>query len=390
MSTIASFEPLLPEIKAELEDLAVELIEVSSAFAAQLNPVMRSSLGTLVRSMNCYYSNLIEGHNTHPIDIDRALAGEYAEDREQRNLQLEARAHIEVQAMIDRDEIPFPVMSVEAICWLHEEFCRRMPGELLETVHPTTGVPIKVEPGALRDHFVRVGRHVPPEPEMIAPLLQRMVEAYGRPDLSRIQRLVGIAASHHRLAWVHPFLDGNGRVTRLWSHALLREFGIGSELWSVSRGLARAVDAYKAHLAAADQPRRGDLDGRGNLSAQALLEFCKFFLSSSIDQVRFMEQLTQPGELLKRMEIWCQEEVALARLPKGSWLLLREAVLSGSYKRSMAMQLTGYKDRQARNVLAALLDRGVLVSDSPKGPVRLGFPTDVLERWLPRLYPAGL
>jgi Fic family protein len=52
--------------------------------------------------MNCYYSSLIENHNTTLIDIERALKDDFAKEPEKRNLQLEAKAHIEVQAMIDR------------------------------------------------------------------------------------------------------------------------------------------------------------------------------------------------------------------------------------------------------------------------------------------------
>lgn len=75
--------------------------------------------------MNCYCSNIIEGHNTLRIDIGRAMAGEYAQEPEKRNLQLEARTHIEVQQLIDSSEMPFPVLSLDGICWTHGEFCRR-------------------------------------------------------------------------------------------------------------------------------------------------------------------------------------------------------------------------------------------------------------------------
>lgn len=383
-------EPLFPETTRELDDLVIDLVESASAFGGRLNPILRASVGELVRSMNCYYSNLIEGHNTHPVDIDRALAGDYAREPEKRNLQLEARAHIEVQAMIDRGEMPHAVMSVDAIRWIHREFCTRLPDELLVAKDPRTGEEAKVEPGELRTRHVVVGRHIAPEPEALERLLTRFSEAYGSSRLSRVQKLISIASSHHRLVWIHPFMDGNGRVSRLHSHALLREYGVGSELWSVSRGLAREVKKYKDLLAAADEPRRGDLDGRGNLTERGLSEFCRFFLSACLDQVRFMEQLMEPRELLNRMEIWTDEEVRSKRLPKGSWPLLRETVLTGEFARSHAEALTGYQERQARSVLSALLDRGVLTSPSPKGKVRLAFPVDVVERWLPRLYPVTM
>jgi Fic family protein len=387
MVSLASMEPLLPESNRELEDLAIELTSAASRFSARLHPVLRASVGDLVRSMNCYYSNLIEGHNTLPVDIDRAMAGEYALETEKRNLQLEARAHIEVQQLIDHGEMPHPVLSVAGICWLHGEFCKRLPEDLLVVVNRDNGAEIRMVPGELRTRHVRVGEHIAPEPEMIAPLLHRFVEAYPMKMLSKLQKIIGVGASHHRLAWIHPFFDGNGRVTRLFSHALLRDLGIGSELWSVSRGLARNVGDYKRLLARADQPRRGDLDGRGNLTQAGLSEFTTFFLSCCLDQVIFMEGLLQPEELLNRIEIWCTEEVQRQRLSKGSWPLLREAVLAGEFARSQAQALTGYQERQARTVLTGLLERGVLVSDSPKGKVRLGFPLDIIERWLPSLYP---
>ncbi|WP_407046050.1 Fic family protein [Mesorhizobium abyssinicae] len=71
-----------------------------------------------------------------------------------------------------------------------------------------------------------------------------------------MRRIIACAAAHLRLAWIHPFLDGNGRIARLFSYAWLCELNVGSSLWSVARGLARQVDEYKARLQAADEPPR--------------------------------------------------------------------------------------------------------------------------------------
>ena len=62
------------------------------------------------------------------------------------------------------------------------------------------------------------------------------------------------------------------------SHAMLLETLDTGAVWSVARGLARKVDGYKRHLAACDNTRRNDLDGRGNLSEEALAAFTEFFL----------------------------------------------------------------------------------------------------------------
>jgi Fic family protein len=386
MSTIASMEPMVPDERQDLEDLATDLVSKASSLAGRLHPVLRKSIGDLVRSMNCYYSNLIEGHNTLPIDIDRALKDDYSGDPKRRNLQLEARAHIEVQRMIDQGAAPAPAMSVEFITWAHREFCERLPDDLLWVENPDTKSRIRVVPGKLRKDQVAVGKHIPPSPDQLPSFLQRLTEVYASQHLSRLRKIIGVAASHHRLLWVHPFIDGNGRVTRLLSHAMLRELEVGSELWSVSRGLARRVTEYKSRLQAADEPRRGDLDGRGNLTLAGLIDFCRFFLTACVDQVDFMGGLLEPSELLRRMEIWTEEETRAKRLPRGAWPLLREAVLAGEFPRGRAAELTGYETRQARTVLNALIDAGYLVSPTSRSAVKLGLPAQVIDRWFPRLY----
>ena len=388
MKTFA-MEPMLPsDPKSELTDAALELVAKSSALAGQVHGQVRNAIGDLVRSMNCYYSNLIEGHDTHPRDIERALADRYSEEPRRRELQLEARAHIDLQRAIDTGEDPDVVpTSVAYLQWLHREFYRRLPEPLLNVRNPDTGEKMRILPGQLRTSGVMVGRHVPPSANELPSFLLRFDEAYTPERLSRVHGILAVAAAHHRLLWIHPFLDGNGRVARLMSHAMLLRCGVGSSLWSVARGLARNAGQYKAALARADDPRHGDLDGRGALSEQALRDFARFFLDTCIDQVRFMESLLQPSELLRRMKLYVDDEVSARRLPRGSLALLREAFLAGELDRGRAADLTGYRERRGRQILSALIDRGLLVSPGPRAPVRLGFPLDVLERWFPRLYP---
>jgi Fic family protein len=384
-------EPMLPpEGQREIEDAAFDLIAKASSLAGQIHPVVAGAVGSLVRSMNCYYSNLIEGHNTHPRDIDRALHQDYSTEPMRRALQLEAVAHIEVQQAIDdgRDDPAFPASAAYTL-WLHREFCGRLPEELLQVEDPDTKRSIRFEPGVFREGEVMVGRHLPPVAAELRQFLSRFEQAYDPKNLSKVRQVVAVPAAHHRFLWIHPFYDGNGRVTRLMSHAMLKRLGVGSSLWSASRGLARNVGRYKALLMAADEPRRGDLDGRGNLSQASLVEFCQFFLAVCVDQVEYMRSVLEPSELLRRMEIYVQEEVQAARLLKGSFPLLREALLAGEFERGQAAAITGYKERMARNVLARLLDLRLLTSTGPRASVRLGFPIAVVERWFPALYPVS-
>jgi hypothetical protein len=103
-----------------------------------------------------------------------------------------------------------------------------------------------------------------------------------------------------------------------------------------------------------------------------------------------MRSILEPAELLRRMEIYTEEEVRAGRMPKGCYPLLRQAFLAGEFERGRAPAITGYKERMARLVLAQLLGAGLLVSDGHRATVRLGFPIGVVERWFPALYPANL
>ncbi|MGE8657032.1 MAG: Fic family protein [Achromobacter sp.] len=387
-----SMGPMVPEETSRvLEDEILPLLAEANQLAGRIHPILRDSIGDLVRSMNCYYSNLIEGHDTHPRDIDRALANEFSTEPQKRDLQKEAVAHIHVQQLIDtgRDPDAWPASAAYA-SWLHEEFCSRLPPEMLFVTDEATGARLEIVPGEWRKRDVRVGHHIPPPHEDLPRFMAHFDRAYGSPPLTKSRQIQTVGAVHHRLLWIHPFLDGNGRVARLMSHALFKRLGVGTSLWSVARGLARDESRYKALLAQADKPREGDLDGRGNLTQRGLIEFCKFFLDRSVDQVRFMSGLLEPSTLLTRIEIHIEEEVRSKRLLRGSFAVLREAVMSGEVERSKIPALTGYEERGARNVTAGLVERGILTATSHRAPLRLAFPADVAERWFPNLYPANV
>ena len=123
------------------------------------------------------------------------------------------------------------------------------------------------------------------------------------------------------------------------------------------------------------------------LSAQALTEFCAFFLTVCIDQVDFMTSLLEPSDLLRRMRLHIEEETQAGHLPKGSFPLLREAFLLGEVSRGHAGEITGYGERMARNVVSELLKKGYLQSKSSRSPLVLSFPVEAIERWFPKLYP---
>jgi len=371
--------------RADLTDLTLELALRSEGFRRSLPPSLVASLATLVRAMNCYYSNLIEGHDTHPIDIERALKGDYSSDARKRDLQLEAKAHIAVQEWMDGGALGDRATTAGAICETHRRFCEQLPEELLWVEEPRTGDRIKVIPGEWRARDVQVGALVPISPGAVPRFLARYEEVYGR--LARTEKIIAAAAAHHRLAWIHPFLDGNGRVARLMSHAMMLNLLETGALWSIARGLARSVDAYKGHLASCDQPKRNDLDGRGTLSEESLVAFTRFFLTVCLDQVRFMEDLMQPDTLRARIQLWAEEQIRLGKLPERANAVLDAVLYRGELPRADIAEIVGTGERQARRVVSALVERGVLVSSSTRAPLRLAFPAELASRWMPGLFP---
>jgi Fic family protein len=382
---------LLDTSSSEIVDLVASLSGAAHSLGARLHPRSAASLAELVRVMNCYYSNLIEGHNTTPREIERALHNQLDATEARRNLQIEARAHIRLQREVDRqhaaNELPEPA-SVSFIRWLHRSFYKDAPETML--VMRGNGRSVLMEPGEFRtasDHEVAVGRHLPPAADRVEAFMAYFEQRYRFERLGAGSRILAMAAAHHRLNYIHPFLDGNGRVSRLMSHAMALSAGVGAHgLWSVSRGLARGLESrgdYKRMMDYADSPRQGDLDGRGNLSRKALSDFTAWFLRVCLDQVSFMSGLFALDSLVDRLRIY-----AARRQFKPEALHILEQVLQrGELPRGEAARVSGLKERSARELLATLILDGIIGSETPKGPVALRFSLDAIEVLFPSLFP---
>ena len=371
--------------REELNDLAIELAAKAAGFRSSLPQGISASLSHLVRAMNCYYSNLIEDHNTHPVDIERALKNDYHTDPHKRNLQLEAKAHILVQSWIDEGGLNGRALTTEGIAEIHKQFGEHLPDELLVIENPDSGERVQITPGLFRTQDVKVGKHIPISPGALPRFMARFENVFS--GLGKAEMLISQAAAHHRLLWIHPFSDGNGRVARLMSHAILQETLDTGSIWSIARGLARNADTYKMHLANCDQGRRNDLDGRGNLSEQALVEFSRFFLKTCLDQINFMAELIQPERLRHRILTWAKEEIDIGALPPKSELILEALLYRGELPRSKTAEILGVGDRQGRRLISALTAKDILISKSSRAPLRLAFPAHLASRWMPGLFP---
>jgi Fic family protein len=387
-----TMEPLLPgERGGRLAELTFQILKDSGRLAGQVHSALvLQRVGDLVREMNCYYSNLIEGHKTLPRDIERAMRADFSRDRTARDNQHLGLAHIAVEKLMEErlaGESTLDVYAPEFVCWLHREFYTQLP----DTLHWATtksGKRYRIKPGHLREFMVDVGRHTPPDSKALPRFMNRFHAFYGDDHILETNRLVVIAAAHHRLAWIHPFGDGNGRVIRLHSHALLIRHGVaGHGLWTLSRGLARWRQRYFACLDAADQVRQNDLDGRGNLSDKALADFCVFFLETMLDQIRFMSGLLDLSALRARVERYFQFEAPQLKRHRDPLMrVARVLVDEGEIPRSRVQGITGKAATVSAEIIKLGLEEGYFETPSPKGPLRVAFPAKVHEFYFPRLF----
>ena len=381
------FEPLLPSTKLQ-EPLLAKAHDLSRAAAQLTGQPPAPELRTLLRGMNSYYTNRIEGQHTRPHEIEQALRQDFSADKNLAARQRLAVAHMEAEAAIEQryvgDAGAALLYSVDAVQNLHRELFARLPTPDLFTPE---GEPIV--PGELRPRDVRLGDHVAPTHASLGTFLKRWSTFY-RGVRRGEAALLALAAAHQRLGWVHPFIDGNGRVMRLHTHAMLSALGYTNGLWSPLRGFARSTERYYALLAAGDAPRRGDLDGRGNLSEQALVAWIDYVLDVCLDQVRFMTKLLDLGAMQSRIAacLSFEQETLRSGVRREALRPLHYLFLTGGeLERGEFKLMTGLGDRTAVTALTALVKRGLLKSDTPQGKLRFGIPLHALRFYFPALWP---
>jgi Fic family protein len=394
MADLGQFQPLYPEdrVIGPLLEKAAELVAESHRLGGQAGAAIVQALRPRLRAMNSYYTNKIEGQQTRPADIERALRRDFDADANLARKQRLAVAHMEVEEQLEKTVAEQPARDLFTSKWVCE-IHRLLYGKLPQGDRVTEGDK-KIVSGDYRRDDVTVGRHLAPSWRDIGGLLDGWGARY-RALAGTEALVVGTACSHHRLAWIHPFSDGNGRVARMHSHLVFHAMGLCTGLWSPMRGLARTQDNYYARLNNADLPRRNDLDGRGQLSQEELVAFANYFLDVCLDQVRFMRERLRFETIKERLR------ALLLHLHQTPWSVgteksvvklealevLHYVAMVGPIERSRFVAMTGLGERTGRRVMTSLLDCGLLAPQSPKGPVAFALPLSSLGTLFPNLWP---
>lgn len=392
-----SLKPPLPSFRiGELKDAAQEVIVSSAALEGRIAAQTARALGDRLRLLNSYYSNLIEGHKTTVTDIEAALNKKFSKDSQKRYAQQLCAAHVETERQFMREILEDPpenICSFDYVSRLHKSFYERLPEEHRFT-HSSGGfTEHRAMPGKMRDKEVSMdGGRTPHGPAAgeLAEKYREFAGLYNQSNFHGDERLIAAAASHHRLTWLHPFRDGNGRVARLFSGLYMAAAGLNrANLWSLSRGFSRDKQWYMTNLQSADSP---DSEGTG-FDQAFFADFCMFFLETCLDQVRFMEKILALDRIDARIDGYVKDREkargALAPLDPRAGRLLKALFFRGEIPRAEAgpvMDMGHQSKRNARRIVSRLIAEGLAVSESHRAPLRIGFPTHVLRYYFPDLF----
>jgi Fic family protein len=362
-------DPILPEaLPPSIISLADALPRKTQFLAGRLPPETAARLGRLLRITNTYYSNLIEGQYTEPADMQQAQA---APRKDRALLKTLAVKQMNVQAVFERTlrvagTVPWSDMfAPKLVSHLHDRLFR----DSTEAERILSDGSL-MQPGILRSvtgQNVTVGNHDAPDASAVEAMLKHLQVGFGR-QIDPRRQIIAALGYHHRLAWIHPFVDGNGRVARLLTYLQLARLGLRPTLWSLSRGLARRHEDYYRFLSMADRQREGDLDGRGQMSQRRYFEFIEFMLDVCHDQVDYMTAALDPSQLRGRVirAFRHNERILKQGIHPGSAAAIIALITQGNLPRSEIKIFTGLTPRPAISELTRLIQSGLVESETPK------------------------
>ena len=388
----------------EYQDKIVELYMADSALNQTIPDSIRSSTEWLLRLVNCYYSNKIEGNPTHPKELLKTQEkGGTSKQAVSKSVQ-ELLIHLEAQLKAKSSSELSPAIATENyIKSIHKSFYGGLTDETLNILDVEGNIalddednPIRVIPGEFRERDVKVGQHEPPNFNEVPSYMAWIENSFNPERIHGTNRVIAAAGLHHRLAWIHPFIDGNGRAIRLVTDCYMRNAGFGGYgLWSITRGFGRDTASYYKALAQADMTRQGNLDGRGILSDKGLLNFTQYFIDTALDQVNFFTGLLEPRKLGIRVDYYFEmrakgglpdsdgEDLPLLKIAaRDIYRLLLE---KGAMSRGAICQHLNKGEQTLRPIFKQMDNEG-LISAKPKKDIEIKLSTTVVEFLFPQIW----
>ncbi len=241
----------------------------------------------------------------------------------------------------------------------------KISNKFIKELHQLTTKDLKdegsKESGSYRSCNVRINKslHVPPNPTAVHGFMQKLIDWINTEDKLQTQ-LLKVAIAHHAFTWIHPFDNGNGRMARIFTYAMLRQYGFKMiYLMNTSAMFCMDRNKYFSML------QQADIGGNN-----AMLDWCEYVLkglntelqkiSILMDRKFFIEKIVQPS-INRAFELHyiSQEQKKIMELS-----LYKE----GSLIKSKDIQeiLKNKTSRQINHLLSKMLNSGLLIKTDPK------------------------
>lgn len=381
-----------------LREKASELVIASTRLESMVPPETAQALGESLRLLNSYHSNLIEGHKTYIPDIESAMTRKFSGNDDAKYAQELCAAHVNTERVIMSQVLEHPNVNVSLpvfLAHIHRTFYSHLPEEHRFTHEGEGFTEHPVLPGTFRDRIVAVHRgetQLGPEP---GKPLEDALEVFGKTyDPARVrgaeEAIIASATGHLKLAWIHPFRDGNGRVARLYTGFYLARCGINkSNLWSMSRGCSHEKRDYMDSLWASNPQPTGQDRKNLTFQSQNVAIFTDFYLENCLGQVKFMEKQLDLRSVSKRIESYVYERrQAQGDIRPEAAKLLRNVFTTGALPREQVYGevLNGLDKRTAQQLVSDLLKEGLVESKSSRAPLTIGLPRQVFMPYFPNLF----
>jgi len=395
------FTPIMPnDLQGNLfEELIIKAEQVvlkSQMLSGVHTSQTIHAVSKMLYGVNSYYSNKIESEGTHPVSIEKAMRKEYSEDSKEKSLQILSLKYIETQKILFSKADDICLFESSTMQLAHRLLYAQKGMEPFLKIKDNNKI-FLMKPGELRETEVIVGKHIPPLASKLPSLLDQMQNLFKLENYGTIsKRLILALVFHHKITWIHPFLDGNGRVSRLMLDLSLKQLlGKSYGIWNISRGLARDEDRYKTMLHNADMQKHGDFDGRGTLSTKELSAFVEYMLDIALDQIEYMSSCLRLDSLSKRVDEYVRvfsdmQGVYKKPLPKETNTILKELLLKGEIARGEVGGIINCSRRKATDIVKTLLEERLIESNSIKDKLRINFNAHISQFIFPELVPLSM
>lgn len=271
------FDMPITDLIMELEKMRYKIIE------SDTHPLVFRQVRQIFQTLESIGSSRIEGNNTTIMDYVESTKIRKEEDffapaediMEILNIE-DAMNYIEENI----SDIPVSMMFIRE---LHQLTVKDLSYRKEGALHP----------GCFREQNVRIGgsAHTPPDYTQVMALVQELLDFVNKEDSPKYD-LLKIAIAHHRFVWIHPFENGNGRVVRLFTYALLLKFIFKSRdrIINPTAVFCSDRDAYYKYLSKADTG-----------TDSGLIEWAEYMLRGLCSEIEKIDRLVDYSYLKKNI-----------------------------------------------------------------------------------------